>query len=133
MIEEFSGKIKLVIKFFPHPYKEYSKIAALAAIEAEKQGKFREMHFLLLERSPFLDRDSLVMYATQLNLDVKKFINAIDNKEGSDIIERDLKLARELDIYGTPTFFINGIKVQGAREYEYFREIILKELARQKR
>ncbi len=86
------------------------------------------MHELLLKKSPKLDRDSLINYAKELNLDIYKFIEAIDNMKGSDIIERDLKLAKELDLYVTPAFYINGIKVLGVRDADYFKSIIFKEL-----
>lgn len=118
----------LVIKFFPYRYRDYARISAEAAVEAWKQGKFAEMHELLIKRSPKLDRDSLISYAKELNLDVEKFTKAIDNQEGAAIIERDLKLAKELDLYVTPAFYINGIKVLGVRDSDYFKNIIFKEL-----
>ena len=128
MVKELEGKVKLVIKFYPYRYRDYSRIAAEAAVEAWKQGKFAEMHELLIKRSPRLDRESLISYAKELNLDVERFTKAIDNQEGASIIERDLKLAKDLDLYVTPAFYINGIKVLGVRDYDYFKEIILKEL-----
>jgi len=128
LVREFEGKIKLVIKFFPYRYRDYARIAAEAAVEAWKQGKFAQMHELLIKGSPRLDRESLIGYAKELNLDLEKFIKAIDNQEGASIIERDLKLAKDLDLYVTPAFYINGIKVLGVRDYDYFKEIILKEL-----
>lgn len=102
-------------------------------MEAWKQGKFAEMHELLIKNSPRLDRESLIGYAKELNLDLERFIKAIDNQEGASIIERDLKLAKELDLYVTPAFYINGIKVLGVRDYDYFKEIILKELQNAKK
>lgn len=128
LVKEFNGKVKLVIKFFPYRYRDYARIAAEAAVEAWKQGKFAEMHELLIKKSPRLDRESLISYARKLGLDVEKFTRAIDNQEGASIIERDLKLAKELDLYVTPAFYINGLKVLGVRDHEYFKEIILREL-----
>lgn len=122
------GKVKLVIKFFPYRYRDHARIAAEAAVEAWKQGKFAEMHDLLIKRSPKLDRESLISYAKELNLDIEKFTKAIDNNEGAEIIERDLKLAKELDLYVTPAFYINGVKVLGVRDADYFKNIIFKEL-----
>ncbi|MBC7190571.1 thioredoxin domain-containing protein, partial [Candidatus Aerophobetes bacterium] len=127
-VKELEGKVKLVIKFFPYRYRDYSRIAAEAAVEAWKQRKFTEMHDLLIKNSPRLDRESLINYAKKLNMDVEKFIKAIDNQEGASIIEKDLKLAKELDLYVTPAFYINGIKVLGVRDSEYFKEIIFREL-----
>jgi len=133
LVKELEGKVKLVIKFFPYRYRDYSRIAAEAAVEAWKQGKFAEMHELLIKNSPRLDRESLISYAKELNLDLERFIKAIDNQEGASIIERDLKFAKELDLYVTPAFYINGIKVLGVRDYDYFKEIILKELQNAKK
>jgi len=133
LVKELEGKVKLVIKFFPYRYRDYARIAAEAAVEAWKQGKFAEMHELLIKNSPRLDRESLIGYAKELNLDLERFIKAIDNQEGASIIERDLKLAKELDLYVTPAFYINGIKVLGVRDYDYFKEIILKELQNAKK
>jgi len=128
LVKEFEDKVKLVIKFYPYRYRDYARIAAEAAVEAWKQGKFAEMHELLIKRSPKLDRESLISYAKELNLDMERFIKAIDNQEGASIIERDLNLAKDLDLYVTPAFYINGIKVLGVRDSDYFKEIILKEL-----
>jgi protein-disulfide isomerase len=133
LVKELEGKVKLVIKFFPYRYRDYARIAAEAAVEAWKQGKFAEMHELLIKNSPRLDRESLISYAKELNLDLERFIKAIDNQEGASIIERDLKFAKELDLYVTPAFYINGIKVLGVRDYDYFKEIILKELQNAKK
>ncbi|GAB5045950.1 hypothetical protein TdN_03420 [Thermodesulfovibrio sp. TK110] len=128
MVKEFKGKVKVVIKFFPYRYRDYSRIAAEAAVEAWKQGKFAEMHELLIKRSPKLDRESLITYAKELNLDIERFTKAIDTQEGASIIERDLKLAKDMELYVTPAFYINGLKILGVRDYDYFKEIILLEL-----
>ena len=46
----------------------------------------------------------------------------------SAIIERDKKLAVDMDLYNTPTLFINGRKVLRNRPYEYLKKIIEEEL-----
>lgn len=92
------------------------------------QGKFCEMHELLLEKSPKLDKASLISYARELGLDMGKFTDSLNNMKHLKIIERDKKLAVDMDLYNTPTFFINGRKVIGNRPYEYFKPIIEEEL-----
>jgi protein-disulfide isomerase len=86
------------------------------------------MHDLLFKRSPKLDRASLIDYAREIGLDAKKFIESLDAKMHAQEIERDKKLAVDLDLYNTPTFFINGRKVIGERPFEYFKKIIDEEL-----
>jgi len=128
ILDTYKGKIRLVIKNYPYIYRDYSHIAAEASLAARDQGKYWEMHDLLLKRSPKLDRESLVRYARELGLDEKKFAESVDGKKHAAEIERDKKLAVELDLYNTPTFYINGRKVVGERPFEYFKKIIDEEL-----
>ena len=124
----YKGKVRLVIKNYPYKYRDYSHIAAEASLAARDQGKFWEMHDLLLKKSPRLDRASLIEYAKELGLDVKRFTESLDAMKHSTSIEKDKKLAVDMDLYNTPTFFINGRKVIGNRPYEYFQKIMEEEL-----
>jgi protein-disulfide isomerase len=128
IMDTYSGKIRLVIKNYPYIYRDYSHIAAEASLAAKDQGKYWEMHDLLLKRSPVLDRASLIKYAQELGLDLKKFTASLDEKKHAQEIERDKKLALDMDLYNTPTFFINGRRVVGERPFEYFKKIIDEEL-----
>src|SRR5512146_95103 len=128
-MKEYRGKIRLVVKHFPYQYRDFSKMASEAALSAGDQGKFWEMHHLLLRNSPRLDRDSLLQFARELGLNVKKFTGSLDGKMHSGTIERDRQLAFSLGIYSTPTVFINGRRVVGERPYDYFRRIVEEELA----
>ncbi len=128
IVATYKKKIRLLIKFYPYKYRDFARISAEAALAASDQGKFWEMHHLLLKRSPDLDRDRLVAYAKELGLDVEKFKNALDSHTNAGIIDRDLKLALDLDLYNTPTFFINGRKIVGNVPYEYLRKIVQEEL-----
>ncbi len=112
----------------PYKYRDFSHGAAEAALAARDQGKFWEMHQLLLKRSPQLDKDKLVKYAQELGLDVKKFTESLDTKKNARIIERDKQLAVSMDLYETPAFFINGRKVTGNRPYDFFKKVIDEEL-----
>jgi len=127
-METFKGKIRLVIKNYPYKYRDFSHIAAEASLAAADQGKYWEMHDILIKKSPSLDRDSLIKYAREIGLDVRVFTSSLDGKKHAASIERDKKLAVDLDLYNTPTFFINGRKVIGERPYEYLKQIIEEEL-----
>lgn len=127
-MKEYNGKVRLVIKHYPYEYRDFSHISAEASLAAMDQGKFWEMHHLLLKRSPKLDRNSLIKYAQEIGLDVKIFTDSLEKMRHLNIIERDKKLAVDMDIYNTPTFFINGRKIIGNRPYEYFKKIIEEEI-----
>lgn len=127
-MDTYRGKIRLIIKNYPYKYRDYSHIAAEAALAAMDQGKFCEMHRLLLKKSPQLDKKSLIGYAKETGLDIKKFTDSLDTMKHAKLIERDKKLAVDMDLYNTPTFFINGRKVIGNRPYEYLKKIVDEEL-----
>jgi len=127
-METYKGRVRVVIKNYPYKYRDHSHIAAEASLAAEDQGKYWEMHDLLLKNSPKLDRESLIKYAKELGLELKAFTAAIDSKKHAAEIERDKQLAFDLDLYNTPTYFINGRKVIGNRPYEFLKQIIEEEL-----
>jgi protein-disulfide isomerase len=124
----YQGKVRLVVKNYPYRYRDYARIAAEASLAARDQGRYWEMHDLLIKRSPRLDRASLIDYARELGLDVKKFTESIDAQKHAGDIDRDLELAVTMDLYTTPTFYMNGRKVVGERPLEYYRKIIDEEL-----
>jgi protein-disulfide isomerase len=132
-MDTFKGKVRLVVKNNPYKYRDYSHIAAEASLAAADQGKYWEMHDLLLKNSPKLDRNSLINYAKELGLEVNKFTDSIDNMRHSSLIEQDKKLALSLDLFNTPTFFINGRKVVGDVPYEHLKKVIEEELKNAKR
>jgi protein-disulfide isomerase len=127
-MDNYKGKIRLVIKNYPYKYRDYSHIAAEASLAAGDQGKYCEMHDMLLKNSPKLDRESLIKYAKDIGLDIKAFTESLDKMKHSALIERDKKLALSLDLYNTPTFFINGRKVIGDVPYDYLKRIVEEEL-----
>jgi len=133
IVKEYGNKVRLVIKFYPYKYRDFARISAEAALAASDQGKFWEMHGLLIRKSPQLDRSSLIGYAKQIGLDVQKFTLSLDAHKNAGIIERDLKLALELDLFNTPTFFINGRKVIGNVPFAYLKKIIEEELNAKKK
>jgi len=132
VMEVYKDKVRLVIKNYPYKYRDYSRIAAEASLAAREQGKYWEMHDLLIKRSPKLDRQSLIGYAKELGLDVAKFTASIDGQKYKAEIDRDLKLAVDMDLYNTPTFYINGRQVVGERPFEYVKKIIDEELKKAK-
>ncbi|MBB5349334.1 thioredoxin domain-containing protein [Desulfoprunum benzoelyticum] len=128
LLQTYPDKIRLVVKNYPYKYRDFSKISAEASLAAREQGKYWEMHDILIARSPKLDRASLIAYAGELGLDVAKFTEAIDSGRHAKDVEADVQLAESIDLYNTPTFYINGRQVVGERPFDYFKKIIDEEL-----
>ena len=107
LMEEYKGKVRLVVKHAPYPYRDYAKLAARASLAAAEQGAFWPMYDLMLQNYRKLDPKSLLEYARSLSLDLNRFQKDLDSARFADRVEEDVKLARSLDIYQTPTFVIS--------------------------
>ena len=86
------------------------------------------MHDKLLEISPRLAKENLIQLAKDLGLEEKRFAADLDGMKHAASIEEDKKLALELDLYNTPTFFINGRMVIGNRPYPYMKKLVGEEI-----
>ncbi|UCF29822.1 MAG: thioredoxin domain-containing protein [bacterium] len=110
-------------------YSGYSRDTALASYAAWDQGKFWEMHDLLYENAPDLEREVLDSLALKLGLDMDRFRKAMDEKAHLDELQGNLDRVHELDIWSTPTVIINGVMIKGVQPYERYRELIEEALA----
>jgi Na+/H+ antiporter NhaA len=88
-----------------HPHAE---LAAQAAEAAAEQGKFWEMHDLLLARQDHLLKPDLLGYAEELGLDVSRFGKDLYKHVHAGRVGQDVESADISGVSGTPTFFING-------------------------
>ena len=124
LMDAYPDQIKLVFKNFPLGFHKQAAIAAEAALAAGAQGKFWEMHDKNFSNPKQLSIDKLKTYAQELNLDMNKFNDDLDSHRFKKEVDEDMKLARGVGVRGTPTFFINGKKLVGAKPLAEFQKII---------
>lgn len=91
-----------------------ARLAAEAAEAAAAQGKFWQMHDLLLGHQDELDSTALIRYAGDLGLDQRRFSDDLASQAHADRIDSDIDSADHSGVSGTPTFFINGRRHYGA-------------------
>ncbi len=129
---EYSDRIKLIFRDFPNIASHPDAInAALAADCANEQGQFWPYHDQLFDNQKNLSLENLKLLAAQINLNSNQFNDCLDNKKYMPEIQDDMQDGLKLGISGTPTFFINGIKVPGVIPYETLKLIIDKSLSLQ--
>jgi protein-disulfide isomerase len=128
----YEGKVKVIFKNQPLPFHNNARPAAMAAMAANEQGKFWEMHDKLFANQQNLDRASLEKYASELQLDMGKFKAALDSNKFDAYITADANEGARVGANGTPTFFINGRQVVGAQPVEAFKTVIDDELKKKK-
>lgn len=133
ILEKYKDKVVYVFKDYPltkiHP-NAYN--ASLAAECAKEQDKFWEYHEYLYENNDKLGVQYLKEYARLLGLDTEQFNTCLETQKYKNEVEKDIQTAKLVGVIGTPTFFINGIKVIGAQPEETFIRIINEELKARK-
>jgi protein-disulfide isomerase len=109
------GDVRYVWRHLPltdvHPH---AQLAAEASEAAAAQGRFWDMHDLLMERQDALKVKNLLAYAEELGLDVDAFREALKARKGAPRVARDTESADLSGVSGTPTFFVNGRRHHGA-------------------
>jgi protein-disulfide isomerase len=106
-----------------------AKSAALAALAADRQGKFWDMHALLFAAAEAKQLGNYDDLAKQLGLDLKQFRADMADSTLADMIAADQKVAAQFGAGGTPAFFINGRFLSGAQPSSAFEALIDEELA----
>ena len=136
ILKDYDGKIRLVARYMPlHP----NSMPAASFIEAAReQGKYWEAQELLFAKQPEwgekhgapIDAPKpninalFDKYAKELGLDLAKAGPAIAANRYVPIIERDKKDGQALGVRRTPTFFVNGRKVEGNLAWEKWDEML---------
>ena len=119
LLDSFGDDVRYVWRHLPlndvHPN---AQMAAEAAEAAAAQGAFWEMNDLLLRHQDALTDDDLTRYARELNLDVERFWEELRRRRYADRVAEDVASADASGVAGTPTFFINGRRHQGAYDIE---------------
>ena len=108
--------IRWVFKNFPLDFHPDSRLAHMAALAAGEQGKFWEMHDLIFAHQRTIQRDNLLAFAAQLQLDLVRFQKDLDRADLKAKIEADESEGKELSLTGTPSFLVNGQLVTGFSE-----------------
>jgi Na+/H+ antiporter NhaA len=115
LIDSFGDEVRYVWRHLPlsdvHPN---AQTAAEASEAAAAQGAFWPMHDLLLAHQDALSDEDLTGYARELNLDAERFWDELRRRRYADRVGEDVASADASGVAGTPSFFINGRRHQGA-------------------
>ena len=122
--------LRFVYRHFPLTRKHPHALEAAEAAEAAGvQGKFWEMHDLLIEHYWQLTRPDLLRYATELELDVEAFNQALEARTYQPNVREDYVGGVESGADGTPTFYLNGVRYDDWYELPAFRQAVMEAVA----
>lgn len=132
---EFGDRLRIVYRHYPLDFHAHSTLAAQATEAAGKQGQFWRMHDLIFSQQKDWServgsaRSVFVGYAQEIGLDMARFEADLDSAEVKQAVEADRRSGDRLGVEGTPTFFLNGVKIQNPRGYNPFKNLIEKVIA----
>jgi len=111
-------------KHFPLVIHPRAPLAHQAALAAAEQGKFWEMHDLLFANQQRAQRDDLTGFATQLGLDMPRFLGDLDSERIKRVIEADMAEGESRRVTGTPTFYVNGEEHVGTKSLAQLKQLV---------
>jgi protein-disulfide isomerase len=129
LVETYPDAVRVVFKDFPLAAHDCANRAAIAAHCAGRQGRYWEMGRLLMDNQGRPKEEQLRRFADQLGLDLDQWDDCTRDPTWQETIDDDLRVGREAGVVSTPTFFVNGLMVQGAQTYERFVALVEQEQA----
>lgn len=123
-LARYGEKVRLIVRDFPlEAIHENAMNAALAANAAAKQGKFFQYSDILYSNQKALSVDSLKNYAGKIGLNMQRFEVDFNDPKAAEEIRRDRADGAAAGVSGTPTFFLNGVKLQFGTEEDFLTAI----------
>jgi len=114
--QKYPKQVRIIYRHMAMAFHRSSSIAAEAAVAAADQGKFWAFHDQVFSHFGHLTRADLEGFAQAAGLDLVKFKAALDDRRYHDAVIAETAAAEALGVDGTPTMFINGQPISGARD-----------------
>ncbi|MCX6778960.1 MAG: thioredoxin domain-containing protein [Candidatus Magasanikbacteria bacterium] len=128
LVANYPERVGLTVRHFPLQDEAHKGglEASVASVCAGLQGKFWAYHDKLFQNQKNFTKDDLLLYSGQIGLDVPSFTKCLDSEEAKKKVENDWGDGFGLELNGTPTFFVNGQKVEGAVPLSAWENIVTK-------
>jgi protein-disulfide isomerase len=122
VLNAYPNQVRVVVKNFPLPFHPNARPAAKLAMAANEQGKFQGMMEALLANGGDVSDGSIQKYAKDLGLNYNKLMADYKNNDAQweKQIQDDMALGSNVDVRGTPTFYLNGKKTN-SRDLSSFK------------
>ncbi|HEX5042529.1 MAG TPA: thioredoxin domain-containing protein [Candidatus Polarisedimenticolaceae bacterium] len=130
LVAAYPKDIRLIFMDYPLPMHNRAAAAAEAARCAGEQGKYWEYGDNLMKTAGDLSDENLKQRAVDLSLDASAFETCISSSKHEPAVQSDFTEGNRVGVSGTPTFFINGRMIVGAKALEDFKQIVDDEIRR---
>jgi len=128
VLTKYPKDVKLVFKQFPLDSHSQAALAAEAALAAQAQGKFWELHDKMYANFRQINHDRIFEWAKEIGLDMNRFQADLNGHKFAARVASEEKQGEVAGVEGTPTFFINGKRLNAGFELGTVAPIIADEL-----
>lgn len=130
LLAKYGSRIRFIFRDFPNSSIHPNALpAAIAAECAQEQGKFWQFHDLLFLNQDRLSGQAMIELGSQAGLEPTAFQSCIAGKKPQAEIEEDYNAGLTGGVQGTPTWFVNGFRIQGVIPKDVFIKVIDRGLA----
>lgn len=130
--ERLGPRLAYVFRHFPnehaHPGAEFLSCAAEAA---GAQGRFWEIHDWIYDHDLPISREQVFAFVESLGIDMERFRSDVDSEATRERVSEDVRDARSNGVTGTPTFFIDGLRYDGAWDFDSMLEALQRPIGAQ--
>jgi protein-disulfide isomerase len=128
VLAAFPKDVQLVYKQYPLNIHPFARQAAAAALVAQGQGKFWEMHDRMFQNFTSINDQNIRTWAKEIGINLVEFDKALQSGKFEPVIQKDMADGAAAKVLGTPTLFVNGKRIHD-RSFEGFKKMIQEELA----
>ncbi len=129
IVDEFPNDVKVYFKHYPLPQHTNARLAAEAAVAANKQGKFWSFQDKIWDKQDELSPAVIEKIAKDSGLDVAKFRADLASDAVKARVQKDRDEGQAIGIQATPTLYIDGREYTDPKDTESLREWIKEELS----
>jgi protein-disulfide isomerase len=129
MQKRYGQSLRFVFRHFPLPFHKEAAKASEAAICAQAQGKFFEMHDKMFANQRALQVADLKKYAGELGLNADAFGQCLDSGRAATKWQADVQEGSQFGVGGTPTLFVNGRLLNAGANPDALGQAVEQELA----
>ncbi len=125
LMHAYAGRVRFVAHEYPieelHPQAFRASVAAQCA---HNQGKYWGFHDKLYTHPEQRDDRSYLQFAREVGLNEEVFQSCLQEEKTAERVRADQAYGAQLGAAGTPTFFFQGVRVDGGLEREHFRALL---------
>ncbi len=123
LLAKYPDKLLFAYRHFPLTQHQFGKKAALVAVSAQNQGKFWEMYNYLFANQEKFTEEFLKSSAREIGLDETKFAADFTSDLTVELIDKDIAAGAQFKVNSTPTFFLNGKKLNLSTFDQFLQEV----------